>query len=253
MGDLATLTPGSADGNHLGRENAPVESVQPEIKERRARLAQARTWLRTCWPVPFRPWVTGRQVGVLYSTAVFVISLTVAIQPPHRLHELIEQSSTNLANMAAQPAAVLFLSAFVVSPAIGLVLLIPLIILYGEVQRWLGAVATVVVIVFGHVGATLMVMTLEITALHWHLVGFRVAVRPDVGVSYGLFCALGVLTHRVPPGWRWPYAIGCLIVLGVLLLTALDFTNLGHLSAWLIGISLAWLLHASARAGRAEV
>ncbi|GAA3627808.1 hypothetical protein GCM10022236_32660 [Microlunatus ginsengisoli] len=210
------------------------------------RTAALLTWLRRQWPVPFRPWAHGRDVAILYSTMVVVISLMIAIQPPHRLAALVEQSSTNLANMAAHPFAVLFLSAFVVSPATGLILIVPVLICYGEVQRWLGRVSTILVIVFGHVGATLVVMMLEITALHRHIVGFSVVVKPDVGVSYGMFAAIGALLFRVPPSWRTVYGLATLAVIAVLVIWFRDFTNLGHAAAYLIGISLSWLLHTAA-------
>lgn len=215
------------------------------------RAAELRHWLRRQWPIPFRSWVLGRDVALCYAVIVLVISLMVAIQPPHRLAALVEQSSTNLANMAAHPFAVLVLSAFVVSPAAGLVLLIPVVVAYGELQRWLGRAATIVVVVFGHVGATLVVMTLEIAALHRRLVGFDIVVKPDVGVSYGLFAVIGVLLARLPQRWRMPYGIACLLLLVLLLIVDFGFTNVGHASAWLIGVSLSLVVHRGAAAAQA--
>jgi Rhomboid-like protein len=211
------------------------------------RAAELRAWLRTWWPPSVEHWARGRQVGLLYAVVVLVISLMVALQPEQRLAVLVERSSTNLANMSTHPFAVLFLSALVVSPAAGLVLLVPVVIAYGEIQRWVGVGSTVLIVVFGHVGATLVVMMLEITALRDHLVRLNIAVRPDVGVSYGMFAALGALLFLVPLPWRWAYGLGCLAVVVGLLIVVLDFTNLGHASAWLIGLALSWLLRSAGR------
>ena len=79
----------------------------------------------------------------------------MAVRPRPVARDLIASSSTNLVNMSERPIRVLVLSAFVVSPAWLLVLLIPVVIAYGAVQRWLGRLAVVVTVVFGHVGATL--------------------------------------------------------------------------------------------------
>jgi hypothetical protein len=205
------------------------------------RGAELRNWLRRQWPVPIRPWWAGRDVGVVYAVLVLGASLSVELAP--RTKALVEQTSTNLSNMASHPFQVLVLSAFVIAPLGGLVLLVPVVVLYGELQRWLGRLSTVLVVAFGHVGATLVVMTMEITALHRHLVGFDIVVKPDVGVSYGMFAVVGALLARVPRRWRAPYGFACLALVALLVVTHLNFTNLGHATAWLIGISLGWLLH----------
>jgi membrane associated rhomboid family serine protease len=88
-------------------------------------------------------------------------------------------------------------------------------------------------------------MMLEITALRQHLVRLNIAVRPDVGVSYGMFAALGALLFLVPRTWRWAYGLICLGIVASLLVFSLDFTNLGHAGAWLIGLALSWLLYSA--------
>ena len=219
-----------------GAENSDVstDSIVP------ARRAELRNWLRGQWPAPFRPWWTGRDVGVVYALLVLAASLVIQLAPQTKV--LVEHTSTNLADMSSHPFQVLVLSAFVIAPLGGLVLLIPVVVLYGELQRWVGRLSTVLVVVFGHVGATLVVMTMEITAMRSRLVGLDIAVRPDVGVSYGMFAVVGALLARVPTRWRWPYLLACLVLLALLLITHLNFTNLGHATAWLIGISISWLL-----------
>jgi hypothetical protein len=135
--------------------------------------------------------------------------------------------------------SVLFASAFVISPVAGLWIVVPMVVAYGELQRWLGRVSLFVVAVLGHVGATLFVATMEITELAKGRVGFSIAVSPDVGVSYGLAAVAGVLVVRVPDTWRRRYVIASLIVIVGQFLILRNFTGLGHLSAWLIGLAVA--------------
>jgi hypothetical protein len=88
---------------------------------------------------------------------------------------------------------------------------------------------------------------MEITQLAKGRVGFSIADRPDVGVSYGLAAVAGILVARVVPRWRRPYLIASLIVIVGQFLVLRNFTGLGHLTAWLIGVAVAILLGQVAR------
>jgi len=181
----------------------------------------------------------GRDVAVVYAVLVVVISVVVATQPPLLLRDVVQTSSTNLVNLRQRPLSVLFASAFVISPVFGLWIVVPMVVAYGELQRWLGRASLFVVAVLGHVGATLFVATMEITQLAKGRVGFSIAVSPDVGVSYGLAAVAGVLVVRVAGTWRRRYVIASLIVIVGQLLILRNFTGLGHLTAWLIGLAVA--------------
>jgi hypothetical protein len=86
---------------------------------------------------------------------VIVISIIAAAQPPAQLRDIVSGSSTDLVNLRQRPLAVLFASAFVVSPVWGLWIVAPMVVAYGALQRWLGRASVIVVAVLGHVGATL--------------------------------------------------------------------------------------------------
>ncbi len=131
----------------------------------------------------------------------------LALQPAAVARDWIAQSSTNLDNMSRNPVLVLALSAFVMAPLWLLLLLIPLVIAYGAVQRWLGRLALVVTVVLSHVGASLCVMTAETVALTQRTVSSANTGRHDVGVSYGLAGAIGLLLVRVPPRFRAWYGL----------------------------------------------
>lgn len=63
----------------------------------------------------------------------------------------------------------------------------------------------------------------------------------DIGVSYGLAAAVGVLTYRLPGPWRWLYLGGAVAFFALPLLTGGTFTDLGHAISLAIGL-LAWPL-----------
>ena len=185
----------------------------------------------------------GRDVGIVYGALVIVVSVWIASHPDAQTRALVERVSTNLNNMRSHPISVLIASAFVVSPLTQLVLVPVVVWVFGMVQRWLGRTALFAVWIFGHVGATLFVMSMEITALYRHVAHFSIVVKPDVGVSYGMAGAIGLLAARVPHRWRPWYALGCLVVTGGMLVIWPDFTAMGHLTAIVIGLGMAAAVH----------
>jgi len=194
-----------------------------------------RAWVRHL----LREQLRGRDVAVVYALLVVVISIIAAVHPPGLLRDIVSGSSTSLNNLRQRPLVVLIASAFVISPAWGLWIVAPMVVAYGALQRWLGRASVFVVGVLGHVGATLFVATMELTELAKGRIAFRVALSPDVGVSYELAAIAGVLVVRVPPRWRLRYLLVSLIVVVGQFFILADFTGLGHVTAWLIGLGVA--------------
>jgi hypothetical protein len=209
----------------------------PAARTRELRLRR----LRAFW--------SGRDLGIVYALVVTVASVVVALQPAAVSREWLAQSSTNLDNMSTNPVRVLALSAFVVAPLWFLVLLIPLVIAYGAVQRWLGRLALVITVVFSHVGATLLGTIFQTVELTGGWVAPRITGRLDVGVSYGLAGALGLLLVHVPGRYRLWYGVASVLGVIALIVFSSTFSIIGHGGAWLIGLGLAWLVYASARSG----
>jgi hypothetical protein len=192
--------------------------------------------------------LAGRDLAVGYAVVVLVIAVAISALPAAHGHQLVLDSSTNLANLRQRPLFVLGLSAFVVATPAGLWVLAPLVVAYGAAQRWVGRLATLVVAVFGHVGATLFVAVLLATGIAHHQLDRSIAQQPDVGVSYGVAAVLGVLTARRPEHrLRWVLA-GTLLLVARLAVSD-TFTDLGHLTAWTIGVAIGLVVTA---AGNAE-
>ena len=194
----------------------------------------------------------GRDIGIIYGLIVIIASTWIAAHPQSEVRDLIQNVSTNLDNMRSHPLEVLFASAFVVSPLTQLILVPVVVFVFGIVQRWLGRTALIAVWVFGHVGATLFVMSMEITALYRHVARFSIVTKPDVGVSYGMAAAIGLLAAWVPHRWRAWYAIGCLAVTIGMVAIWPDFTSLGHLTAIVIGLGMAAAVHGGEVSHREE-
>lgn len=195
----------------------------------------------------------GRDVAIVYALAVLGIGIAIAVQGPHELRDIVQESSTNLANLHRRPLTVLVASAFVVSPVWGLVILVPLVWAYGEVQRWLGRASAIIVGALGHVGATLFVATIQATALTRNRAGFRLVHDADVGVSYGLAAVAGLLVGRFAPPWRRRYLLICLVVLTGQLVVVQGFTAVGHITAWVFGCAISVPVHRSGRSAGGSV
>lgn len=187
--------------------------------------------------------LTGSDLALGYAGVVAVLAVTLTMLPARVADRFVVDSSTNLENLRAHPPFVLVVSAFV-EPSVGqLWVLVPLLLAYGELQRWLGRGAVVVTAVLGHVGATLFVSTILAAGIAHGRIELSVRNATDVGVSYGLVAVLGLLAARVPgPGRAW-YVAGLTAAFVVALVVWRGFTDLGHLSAWAIGLGLALLVH----------
>jgi hypothetical protein len=194
------------------------------------------------------PWLRGADVGWAYAAVVLVVAVVVRVLPGTTTDELVLDSSTNLDNLRRTPLLVLGASAFVVAPLTGLWILVPLVVVFGAAQRWLGRAATVIVAVLGHVGVTLFVAVLLAAGIDDGRLSPSLARAQDVGVSYALATLAGLLIGRVPRRLRPWYAAGLLVLVVAALVIRPDFTDLGHLTAVLLGFALAVLV-ARGRAG----
>ena len=191
------------------------------------------------------PVVTGfwrnRDVGFGYALVLLVIAIAVFAQPSGVAGQAVLNSSTNLHNLRTEPLSVLFLSAFVLDSPWDLWVLPLLIGVYGCAQRWLGRAATVLVAASGHVFSTMFVALLVNAGIANHQLSRRLANEPDVGVSYGLAALLGVLAFRLRPPVRRTVALGSTALLLAVMAVSQTFTDLGHLVAWSIGLTMGFV------------
>jgi hypothetical protein len=178
---------------------------------------------------------------LIYLFTLLVTQLTLSTVDNHLGQRLLISESTNLANMARVPLQVLIGSAFWLdtSPVVTYVALAALLIVMAALERWLGTGRWLVTVLTGHVGATLLTLVVTTCLLRRGLLSPAVAHASDVGVSYALLAALGMLVHRLP---RLRYRLGVALLagvgLGVVLVLDQEIADLGHLLSFLIGVGL---------------
>lgn len=199
-----------------------------------------------------RRFCRGRDLALGYSIVVTVITVVLAIMPQSVHDEVVLQSSTNLNNLRHHPISVLVVSAFVLGSPAELAEIPLLIWAYGALQRWLGRGATLITGAFGHVGATLFVAVLLAAGITHGRVSPAVGHFTDVGVSYGLAGVAGLCMLRVPRRWRTAYLIVLIGLLASGLALTHTFTDVGHATAFCIGISLAVFVSAGHRTARRQ-
>ena len=172
-------------------------------------------------------------------TWLIVLLITTILQrsiPAHRLHALLQKESTNLHHLASDPIRVLIESLLWIDGKHWWPYLVVFTLFLAPAERWLGHLRWLVAGLVSHVGATY----LSEAYLYWRIQEAASSPRlidaRDIGVSYFVVGIVGVLTYHVPRRWRWPYLITALVVFGVVLTVKRDFTNVGHVSALLIGL-----------------
>jgi hypothetical protein len=189
----------------------------------------------------------GSDLTVAYAGVVCVLAVALTVLPERVADRFILDSSTNLVNLRTHPPFVLVVSAFVEPTIWQLWIVVPLLVVYGVLQRWLGRAAVVITAALGHVGATLFVATIISAGIAHGKIALSQAEAADVGVSYGLVAAMGLLAAWVPRRWTPWYTAGWSAAFVVALVVGRSFTDLGHACAWSIGLGLAVLVHRAQR------
>lgn len=192
----------------------------------------------------------GADTAAAYAVVVLGISLAMRLAGPAAQARFVASASTNVDNLRHFPFRVLLLSSVVV-PADGLLVLVPLVVAVTAAQRWLGRGPTLVAFGIGHVGATLFVAVVLVSQVTHGRLDPSVVHAPDVGVSYGLACLVGLLAARVPVRRRAAYVVATAGTLTALLVLQPDFTALGHLTALALGFGTALVAARAASAAAA--
>lgn len=156
---------------------------------------------------------------------------------PEALDYFLGARSTNLDGLARDPLRVLISSALWTDEPNFVYYLVVFHIFHVPAERWLGTRRWLTVVATAHVGATLISQGTVWLGIHTGVIAASQAGTLDIGVSYTLAGVAGVLTYSVARPWRWIYLAGALVFLGVPLITKHTFTDVGHFSALLIGLS----------------
>lgn len=179
------------------------------------------------------------RVTLLYAAALAAVAIGIAHLRPQLQHSILRDVSTNVHNLSEGRVSTLISSAFVTEAGPvylwlpGLVALLALGELLWESRR------LVVTFIVGHVGATLLVAAGIVAALTAGWVSSSIANVTDVGMSYGAVAVLGSFTHAVSQRWRASWVGAWLAVaVGSVVLSGAEFTNVGHLVAFVLGMAV---------------
>lgn len=183
-------------------------------------------------------WVRSAPGTHLWLLILGVTTCIVAFASPHARSYLLHHVSTNLVELRRHPMRVLIASALWIETPSGLALYAVFFeLVHAPAERWLGTWRWLVVVATAHIGATLVSQKAVMFGIHDDRLPRSLAHTVDIGVSYGLAGVVGVLTYLVPWPWRWGYLIGVLAFFIYPVLHHGTFTDLGHLTAALIGLS----------------
>ncbi len=160
----------------------------------------------------------------------------VRMSPRFRKYFLITHS-TNLLELGRHPIKVLIASAFWTETPSFLFWFVVFTLFSAPVERWIGTWRWLAVVAIAHIGATLVSEGAVALLIDANDLPARTAHTIDIGVSYALSGSVGVLTYFFARPLRWYYLGGAGLFYLVLLATYQDFTNLGHLTAYLLGLA----------------
>lgn len=188
-------------------------------------------------------WRTVRRadLAIVYCSAVLLVAAVLWIAPEATRDLVLEQTSTNLTNLRDRPIAVLLASAFVISTPGEVLLVLQLLVVLAYAQRFVGRLGSLAVGFMGHVGATVFTAMILTTGIFHGFVNASVATVDDVGVSYVMATVMGFLTVVVPRRWRgWWIAFVLVYWVGPGLVVR-NFTAVGHTTALVIGLTVAFV------------
>ena len=190
-----------------------------------------------------RRWISAAPCTHVYVLILLVTTAIVRSLHPVLATELLRQTSTNLSQMETAAARVLFLSAFLLNGGRWAVELMVFGAVSVLLERWAGSWRWFVVVVAGHVGATLVTTIGIWAAVRSHRDAVQLARSIDVGVSYGLYSAAAFLTFGLARrSLRVGARVALVSMLGVALVREQSFTSAGHVVAICIGAATYVLL-----------
>ncbi|WP_231894993.1 rhomboid-like protein [Gordonia sp. 852002-10350_SCH5691597] len=174
----------------------------------------------------------------LWLAVLLATSIAQHLMSPADLDRVLGARSTNLEHLTHDPIHVLWTSLFWIDGAFWLPWAVAFCVFHVPAERWLGSWRWLLVGASAHIMATFVSQGVLGLAIREGVRSADMIHVQDVGVSYFFAGVVGVLTYRIARPWRWIYLAGVLIYYGVPVITDLSFTNIGHLSAALVG--LAW-------------
>ncbi len=193
-------------------------------------------------------WIRSAPGTYLWLTALAVTTVIIDSLPPDEAERWLGHRSTNLHHLGEDPLRVLVTSAFWTDGGGWFGYAVLFTLFHANVERWLGTLRWLVVVVLAHVGATYLSQGVLLWAIRSDDAPERAMYFLDVGVSYALAGVAAVLAYRVVMPWRWAYVLAVLAVVLPPIFVNRTFTDIGHASAAAIGFACYPLTRGRGRA-----
>ncbi|MGW2654740.1 rhomboid-like protein [Streptomyces sp. NPDC001478] len=197
----------------------------------RPRTAPA-TWIRGAGS-----WIRSAPGTYLWLAALFVTTVIVHQMSPDFEEDFLRQRSTNIHELTRNPVRVLISSAFWIDGGQWLPYAVLYTLFHAPAERRLGTPRWLAVAASAHVLATLVSEGVLAWAIRHGHAPPSAANTLDIGVSYALAGVVAVLTYYIARPWRPLYLFTVLVIYGIPLATSPTFTDIGHLTAVLIGLA----------------
>ncbi|MDG4530638.1 rhomboid-like protein [Streptomyces sp. AV19] len=189
------------------------------------------------WAAPVRSWVRSSPGTHIWLLVIGITSLVIAAASEGLETFLLHRTSSNIHELTKHPFQSLLISGFwIESPVSFLLYAVLFELVHANVERWAGTLRWLFTVGVAHVAATLISQELLLLAIEHHRAPQAMKHVVDIGVSYGLAAAAGLLSYRIPRPWRWPWLAGLVLFFTMPLLAGVRFTDVGHAIAVLVGL-----------------
>ncbi len=186
-----------------------------------------------------RGWVRTSPGTHIWLLIIGITSLVVASASEGLETFLLHRTSSNIHELNKHPLQSLLISGFwIANPSSFALYAVLFEVVHANVERWIGTWRWLCTVAVAHVAATLISQEVLLLAIQSHSAPRSMKHVVDIGVSYGLAGAVGILTYRVPRPWRWLCLAGAVAFFAVPLLTGGTFTDVGHAIALGLGLAL---------------
>jgi len=168
---------------------------------------------------------------------LFVTTQILRHVDPGFAQGILEKRSTNIHYLNEEPVRVLIRSALWIDGSSWFFYFVLYNIFHVPAERWLGTWRWLSVVVIAHVVATYVSEGVLLWAIRHGHASEQMRFTLDYGVSYALAGVTAVLTYWLTTPWRYLYCAGVLVVYGYPLIDNRTFTDVGHLTAVLVGLA----------------
>lgn len=180
---------------------------------------------------------------------LFVTTVIINNSSPAYAHWILERRSTNIHYLNESPVRVLFSSALWLDGGDWPFYFVLYNIFHVPAERWLGTIRWLAVVLIAHIGATYASEGVLLWAIDHGDAPQSARFTLDYGVSYALSGVVAVLAYLIVKPWRYVYVAAILLFYGAAMLSARDFTSIGHFTAAMLGFACYPLVRGRSTAG----